>query len=587
MFGVVGHLLLPTALRLVDAGPHRRGNAVGIHQDLALRVSRGAAHRLDEAGLAAKEALLVRIQDCHKADFRNIQALAQEVDAHQHVKGPGAEIADDLHALDGSGVGVHVAGFDSGGGEVLGQVLGHFLCQSRDQAALSPVDLGVDLADEVVDLPLDGPDEDLRIQKARRADDLFGQLPGAFALVGSRRRRDVYPLVNPLFKLFKHQRPVVVGRGQAEAVLHQRVLPRPVTPVHSPHLGQSHMALIHKEKEILREIVQQRHRGRARRAVRDHAGIVFDAAAVAQLLHHLDVIVRTLADPLGFDELVIRLEIPDPLVTLDADSLDGGFHLFLRRHIVARRIDGNMVQHAGRIAGDDVDLTDPVDLVAEELHPDRLVVGIGREDFEAVAPDAELVALKGQVVAFIADLHQLPQQVVEIPGLSRPQRNHHVGVVDGVSQAVDAAHRRHHNHVPALEEARRGAVAQALNLVVDGGVLLDEGIRMRDVGLRLVVVVVAHKILHSVFREELPEFAAELSGKNLVVRQDQCRPVHALDDIGHGEGFARAGDTEQDLLVDAVFNAGDQRVDCRRLVTHGLIRGLKLKVIHKSLITAY
>ena len=482
---------------------------------------------------------------------------------------------------------VHVAGLDAGGGEVLGKVLRHLLCQGRDQAALAPVDLRVNLPDQVVDLAFDGPDEDLGIQQAGRPDNLFGQLSRAFTLILSRGRRDIDALVNPLLKLVEHQRPVVVSGGQAEAVLHQRVLPRPVAPVHRPHLGKRHMALVHEQEEVLREIVQQGHRRRAGRAVGDHTGIVLDAAAVAQFLHHLDVIVRTLADSLGFDELVVLFKIPDPLVALGPDPLDGGFHLLLRRHIVACGIDGDVIQHAGRVARDDVYFADAVDLIAEKFHPDRLVVGIDREDLDAVSADAELIALKGQVVALIADLHQFPQQLVEVTGLARPQRDHHVGIVDGVAQTVDAAHGRHHDHVPAFEKTRRRAVAQTFDLVVDGGILFDEGIRMRDVRLRLVVVVIAHKILHSVFREKLPELAAELSGQRLIVRQNKSRPVQALNDVCHGEGLARAGDAEQNLFIDSVFNTGDQRVDCRRLVAHGLIRGMKLKMIHTLLTIAH
>ena len=66
---------------------------------------------------------------------------------------------------------------------------------------------------------------------------------------------------------------------------------------------------------------------------------------------------------------------------------------------------------------------------------------------------------------------------------------------------------------------------QALNLVVDGGVLLNVGVSLGDVGLRLIVVVIRDKLLHSIVRKKLPEFAAQLGGQGFVVSQDQGRAV--------------------------------------------------------------
>ena len=81
-------------------------------------------------------------------------------------------------------------------------------------------------------------------------------------------------------------------------------------------------------------------------------------------------------------------------------------------------------------------------------------------------------------------------------------------------------------------------MAQPLDLVVDGAVLFDKGVRMGDVGLGLVIVVIGDEILHGVFREELLELAAKLGGQGLVVGQNQSGPVQPCDDIGHGKGLA-------------------------------------------------
>jgi hypothetical protein len=72
-------------------------------------VARGAADGLDERARRAQEALLVGVEDGHQGHLGEVEALAQEVDAHEHVELPAAQVAQDLHALQRVDVGVEVA----------------------------------------------------------------------------------------------------------------------------------------------------------------------------------------------------------------------------------------------------------------------------------------------------------------------------------------------------------------------------------------------------------------------------------------------------------------------------------------------
>ena len=54
--------------------------------------------------------------------------------------------------------------------------------------------------------------------------------------------------------------------------------------------------------------------------------------------------------------------------------------------------------------------------------------------------------------------------------------------------------------------------------------------------------------------EEVFELVIELGGEGLVVREDEGGALDLLDDLGHGEGLAGAGDAEEDL----VFFAGGE-----------------------------
>ena len=74
-----------------------------------------------------------------------------------------------------------------------------------------------------------------------------------------------------------------------------------------------------------------------------------------------------------------------------------------------------------------------------------------------------------------------------------PQADHRSTYSCGRAQTVDARHGRHHDHVAAGRAGCWSRVPQPLDLLVDRGVLLDEGVRLRDVRLGLVVVVVARR----------------------------------------------------------------------------------------------
>ena len=127
-------------------------------------------------------------------------------------------------------------------------------------------------------------------------------------------------------------------------------------------------------------------------------------------------------------------------------------------------------------------------------------------------------------------------------------------------------------------------MAQALDLVVDGGVLFDEGVRVGDVRLRLIVVIVGHEVFHGIFREEGPELLAQLGRQGLVVGQHQGGPLDPLDDLGHGVGLTAAGDAQQHLVQQAVFDAAGQGVDGLGLVPAGGVFRYHLEFSHKRLL---
>ena len=252
--------------------------------------------------------------------------------------------------------------------------------------------------------------------------------------------------------------------------------------------------------------------------------------AVAELAHHLEVEGRPLPQPGALERPSLGLELADPDLHLGVDVDDRLLELVLRRDVVGRRVDVGLLALGQQLAGQRVELGDPLDLVAEELDPDERLLR-RRLELERVAADPEPGAAQRLVVALVLEVDQVAQDGIAAVLPADPQLEHGRAVVDRGAEAVDARDRGHDDHVAPLEQGVRGGVPQPVDLVVAARVLLDVRVAAGQVRLGLVVVEVADEVLDGVVREELAELGVELRGERLVVGQDQRRPVGPGDHL--------------------------------------------------------
>ena len=146
---------------------------IGEKIHLAVHMPRRAARGLDQRSLRAQVAFLVRIEDADQRDLRQIEPFAQQIDADQHVELRRPQRAQNLHALDGVDVAVQVAHLQPDIAQVVGKILRRAFGQRGDEHALVLFDALPAKLQRVVDLRLERPDGDLRIEQARRANDLL------------------------------------------------------------------------------------------------------------------------------------------------------------------------------------------------------------------------------------------------------------------------------------------------------------------------------------------------------------------------------------------------------------------------------
>src|SRR5207248_2663951 len=139
------------------------------------------------------------------------------------------------------------------------------------------------------------------------------------------------------------------------------------------------------------------------------------------------------------------------LVELGADLLHGHEEALAGGDVVRAGIDGQAVELAGGAAGDRIDARDLVDLVAEELDADGVVL-VGGPELEDVAADAERAAPEVVRRALVLHLRQLAQVLRERLLHAPLEEEEHAEVEVGIADAVDARDGGDDDDVAPLED---------------------------------------------------------------------------------------------------------------------------------------
>src|SRR4029077_10112136 len=448
-----------------------------------------------------------------------------------------------------------------------GQVLGHALGQHGDERAVAGERGLAQLADQIVDLRARRADVDWRIDQTGRADHLLGEYAaGLRDLPLARRRRHRDGLRAHRVPFLEAQWSVVHAGGEAEAVFGERRLAAEVAAIHAAELRDGDVALVADHQRVVGHVFEQRRRRLARFAAGEVARIVLDAGATAGRFHHFEIEDGALLEPLRLEQPPGRVELIEPPLQLLLDAADRLDQRRARRHVVRVGIDLDEGKLVGLLPGERIELLDRLDLVAEPVYAPGAVRVERWEDVERVTAHAERAAVEIVLRALVLQRDQIGDQLALVDALALLERERHRRIGLDRADTVDARHRGDDHHVVAFQERARRRVAHAVDLLVDGGFLLDIGVGARNVGFRLVVVVIRDEIFHRVVGKEAAKLAIELRGERLVRREDQRGALRRLDHLRHRERFSRAGDAEQHLVALVAPHALDQLGDRLRLV---------------------
>ena len=269
------------------------------------------------------------------------------------------------------------------------------------------------------------------------------------------------------------------------------------------------MRFVDDDEKVLREIIEKAGRPLTLRSSGQMTRVVFDAGTGADLEHHLDVEVGARFETLGFEQLVRRAEIRQTLHQLFANEADSALDGRTRSDEVLRRIDRRLLEIGDGVPSQRIDFTNPLDLVAPHLDSHSLLF-VRRENLHRITAHPERPALEAHVVTRVLDFHQRSENVVARDLLAFGQSYHLLAIAARIAQTVNRRDGGYDNYVAALHQTRRRAEPQTIDVFIDRGVLLDVGIRRRDVGFRLVIVVVRDEVLDRIRGEETLELPIEL-----------------------------------------------------------------------------
>ncbi len=334
------------------------------------------------------------------------------------------------------------------------------------------------------------------------------------------------------------------------------------------------MRFVDDQQTVGRQIVEQRRRRLAWPAPGEVARVVFDARAVAQLVHHLQIELGTLRQALLFQQLIVLQQHPATIHQLVFDLFHRLQDTFARRHVVRFWIDGVARHGRDNLPGERIEQRQPLHLFVEQLDAQRNIFRLRRKNIDHFTADAEGAALERLIVARILQLRQTTQNTALVDDHAARQVQHHFQIEIGIAQTVNGGDRRHDDNVAPLQQRLGRRETHLLDMFVYRGVFFDKGIGAGHIGFRLIVIVIGDEELHRVIGEELLHLAIKLRRQGFVGCQHHRRPVEIGNDVGDGKRLAGAGYAEQRLMGKTILQPLFETTNRLGLIAGGLESGI-------------
>jgi len=249
---IVGMLLFAPTVGFTNRAFHRAGHAICIHDDPPIGVARGPANGLNQRRFRPQKALLICIEDRNQTALRDIETLAQKVDAKQDIKGAQPQIPQYLNALNRIDIAVHVAHPNALLMQIFGEIFSHAFRQCCGQNPLSHRCDFAYLIEKIIHLRFHGTNFHRWVKQARGTNHLLCENAARLVKLpfgwGGGDKNRLRPHRIPFFEL---ERSVIHTGRQSEPVFGKCEFAAVVALIHRANLRHANMAFICENNGIV------------------------------------------------------------------------------------------------------------------------------------------------------------------------------------------------------------------------------------------------------------------------------------------------------------------------------------------------
>ena len=153
------------------------------------------------------------------------------------------------------------------------------------------------------------------------------------------------------------------------------------------------MTFVHHHQEVVRKIIQQCKRRLTMLTPVNMHRIVFNAIAIPNFSHHLEVVLCALSQPLRFKQFPFIFKLFQSRLQLCFDLQHCSLHALIAGHIVRRRKNHRLLEVLQRLTCYGINNGDAFDRVTEHLKTCHRFV-ISRMHFDGVTANAEVASTK-------------------------------------------------------------------------------------------------------------------------------------------------------------------------------------------------
>ena len=581
MFDIILNLYSSTTICLFDGWLHslRHLELMRVHHYIAICIPCCSSNNLKEGWFGSEKSDFLRIENPNERYLWKIKTLSKKIHPHNNINISHSQIPQNFQSFNRIDLWMEIFYLHSISCKEFCKLFAWFLRDRRDQRPLATFTHLLNMTKERIGYIFHLLEYNLWIEKPSWTNNLLCYNTTFFNLIFCWRRRNIEGLPDSLFKLMKLKWSVLIGTRQTKTVFDKIRLACPISCIHTTDLWKTNMWLINKTKCILWEKIDECWWWGAEWTICHIERIILYTWNIPSLLEHLDVVICSHLDSLCLDKFSYMLKMRYAFIELMTNLWNnfirhrpGCHEMFCREHNDTLDTLKNTIRKG----------------LSDTNTIERLIKKIERIDhltrrwkyLKCITKHTKhsLSKIRGRSAKL--KFYKVCNHLFEWIALPHFKMENLLLILIDLSDTVDTWHWCNNNHISTRQERFSCCMSKPINLRINRRLLLNIGTSLHDKCLRLIIIIVWDKIMHSIIREKFCKLCSELSCECLVMSNHQCWSLEIRNHICHRIGFSWSCYTEQCLRFITSKKRISEYLDSLRLITSRFIVWYKSKIWH-------